>query len=254
MSNEEHDYEDDEEIVPRPRTMKRRPEVEDDEDEEVAPRRKPVAQEDDEDDDDSESSDLSIRGGWTEGQKTMDSSSDYAQVLKLENNIQIIKFIEDQPYANYRRHWVDRMTAKGPQKRAYTCLETVGKTCPLCSIADRPQAVSAFNVVLIGDDGQVMLKTWDVGARLFNVLKTYANDPKIGPLSKGYFAVSKSGVKQNTQINVIPVRENALLEDYEITPPTAAEIKAAGRYDSSIIQIPKKVDLEEIAQEISEYD
>jgi hypothetical protein len=167
---------------------------------------------------------------------------------------QIIKFIEDQPYANYRRHWVDRMTAKGPQKRAYTCLETVGKTCPLCSIGDRPQAVSAFNVMLVGDDSQVMLKTWDVGARLFNVLKAYANDPKIGPLSKGYFAVSKTGAKQNTQMNVIPVRENALSEDYDITPPTAAEFKAAGKYDASIIQIPKKTDLEEIAQEISEYD
>jgi hypothetical protein len=253
MPTEEHDYEDDEDFEPRPRTMKRRPEVEDDDDtEEVSPRVSSAPKEEEEDS--SDSSGLAIRGGWTEGQKTMDSSSDYAQVLKLENDIQIIKFLDDQPYANYRRHWVDRMTAKGPQKRAYTCLETVGKTCPLCSIADRPQAVSAFNVALVGDDGQVMLKTWDVGARIFNVLKTYANNPKIGPLSKGYFAVSKSGVKQNTQVNVIPVRENALLEDYEITPPTAAEIKSAGKYDSSIIQIPKKSDLEEIAQEISEYD
>lgn len=241
------DYYDDEEeeITPRPRTMKRRPEVVEDDDD-VA-----VAQDETEE---SSSDAAPIRGGWTEGQKTMDSASDYAQVLKLESNIQIIKFIDDQPYANYRRHWVDRMTTKGPQKRAYTCLETVGKSCPLCAIADRPQAVSAFNVALIGDDGQVMLKTWDVGARLFNVLKAYANDPKIGPLSRGYFAVSKTGAKQNTQVNVIPVRESALSEDYEITPPTAAEIKTAGKYDVSIIQIPKKSDLEEIAQEISDYD
>ncbi len=249
MSTEEYDYDDEEEIAPRPRTMKR-PSVEEDAEDEVT--EAPSAKESDED----ETLEVvaPINSGWTAGQKVMDSSSDYAQVLKLETNIQIIKFIEDQPYANYRRHWVDRMTAKGSQKRAYTCLETVGKTCPLCSIGDRPQAVSAFNVMLVGDDSQVMLKTWDVGARLFNVLKAYANDPKIGPLSKGYFAVSKTGVKQNTQMNVIPVRENALSEDYDITPPTAAEIKAAGKYDASIIQIPKKTDLEEIAQEISEYD
>ena len=239
----DYDYDDDEEITPRPRTMKNRSEVVEDS--------APVEQDEAEE---SSSDAAPIRGGWTEGQKTMDSASDYAQVLKLESNIQIIKFIDDQPYANYRRHWVDRMTTKGPQKRAYTCLETVGKSCPLCAIADRPQAVSAFNVALIGDDGQVMLKTWDVGARLFNVLKAYANDPKIGPLSRGYFAVSKTGVKQNTQVNVIPVRESALSEDYEITPPTAAEIKTAGKYDSSIIQIPKKSDLDEIAQEISDYD
>jgi hypothetical protein len=249
MSNEEVDYDDEEEIAPRPRTMKRSSAEEDVEDEVSEA---PSVEESDED----ETLEVvaPIHSGWTAGQKVMDSSSDYAQVLKLETNIQIIKFIEDQPYANYRRHWVDRMTAKGPQKRAYTCLETVGKTCPLCSIGDRPQAVSAFNVMLVGDDSQVMLKTWDVGARLFNVLKAYANDPKIGPLSKGYFAVSKTGAKQNTQMNVIPVRENALSEDYDITPPTAAEFKAAGKYDASIIQIPKKTDLEEIAQEISEYD
>lgn len=246
---EDNDFE--EEITPRPRTMQNSniSDHSDDDDDLAYEVNAKVA-------DTSEGSlnADAIRGGWTEGQKTMDSASDYAQVLKLETNIQVIKFLQDQPYANYRRHWIDRMTAKGPQKRAYTCLETVGKTCPLCGIADRPQAVSAFNVALIGDDGQVLLKTWDVGARLFNVLKAYANDPKIGPLSKGYFAVSKTGVKQNTQINVIPVRENALLEDYEINPPSSEELLRVGVYDSSIIQIPKKSELDEVAQELSALD
>jgi hypothetical protein len=241
----EHEYDDEEEIAPRPRTMKspvsEAPTVD-----------TPVEQDDTEDED--EVVLPPIHSGWTAGQNVMDSSSGFAQILKLDTNIQIIKFVEDQPYANYRRHWVDRMTAKGPQKRAYTCLETVGKTCPLCSIADKPQAVSAFNVILLGDDGQGTLKTWDVGARLFNVLKAYANDPKIGPLSKGYFAVSKTGVKQNTQFNVIPVRENALEEDYEIAPLTPDDLRAAGKYDSSIIQISKKSELDEVAQEISDYD
>jgi hypothetical protein len=236
------DYED-EEITPRPKTMNRRPDVEED-----TPVSAPAVSEDE------DTEQLTIGSGWTAGQRVMEASSDYAQALRLDTNLQIIKFIDDQPYANYRRHWIDRMTANGPSKRAYTCLETLGKTCPLCAIADRPQAVSAFNVALVGDDGQVVLKSWDVGARLFNVLKAYANDPKIGPLSKGYFAVSKTGVKQNTQMNVIPVRENALREDYDITPPTPAQIRAAGKYDPSIIQIPKKSELDEIAQEISSYD
>lgn len=249
-------YDDEEiEVAPRPRTMKKptpQPQTAEQYESWVAEEAEETAQ--GIEGPFAEAEAAPIHSGWTAGQKVMDSSSDYAQILKLENNIQIIKFVEDQPYANYRRHWVDRMTAKGPQKRAYTCLETVGKNCPLCAIGDRPQAVSAFNVVVVGDDGQVMLKTWDVGARVFNVLKAYANDPKIGPLSKGYFAVNKTGVKQNTQINVIPVRESALSDDYEITPPTEAEIRAAGRYDSSIIQIPKLSDLSEVAQEISDYD
>lgn len=249
MMNDENMY-DDEEVAPRPRTMKR-PSPTTSENEDATPESTPSPVE-------APSESLAdvapIHAGWTAGQKVMDSASDYAQVLKLESNIQIIKFLEDAPYANYRRHWLDRMTQQGVKKRAYTCLETVGKNCPLCAIADRPQAVSAFNVALIGDDGQVLLKTWDVGARLFNVLKAFANDPKVGPLTKGYFAVNKTGAKQNTQMNVIPVRATALEEDYDITPPTEAELKSVGRYDASIIQIPKKTELEEIAQEISDYD
>lgn len=236
MSDEEYDYED-EEIAPRPRPMTNRPVVEDDVveadgDDTVAP----------------------IRSGWTAGQNVMDSSSGYAQILKLDTNMQIIKFLEDQPYANYRRHWVDRRGPNGITKRAYTCLETVGKTCPLCSTGDRPQAVSSFNVALLGDDGQIGLKTWDVGSKLFATIRAYANDPKVGPLSKGFFAVNRTGKAQTTQYNLIPVRESALEEDYDIVPPKPAHLKAAGLYDSSIIQISKKSDLEEIAQEISDGD
>lgn len=246
MSSEEQ-Y-DDAPVAPRvPRTMKRVPTVE-------AEAPAPPSADEDSEDWDSATLAAPIHSGWTAGQKVMDSASGFAQILKLDSSIQIIKFLEDQPYANYRRHWVDRMGPQGPTKRAYTCLETVGKTCPMCGIGDRPQAVSAFNVALIGDDGQVLLKTWDVGAKLFNVLLAYSRDPKIGPLSKGFFAVNRTGAKQNTQYNVIPVRESSLRDDYEIDPPSPADLAAAGRYDASIIPIPKKTDLEEIAQEISDYD
>lgn len=241
-------YDDDAPVTPRvPRTMKRAvPEAD-----EV-----PVVISSDEDTEEGDTAAAAapIHSGWTAGQKVMDSASGFAQILKLDTSIQIIKFLEDQPYANYRRHWVDRMGPQGPTKRAYTCLETVGKTCPMCGVGDRPQAVSAFNVALIGDDGQVLLKTWDVGAKLFNVLLAYSRDPKIGPLSKGFFAVNRTGAKQNTQYNVIPVRESSLRDDYDIDPPSPSELVAAGRYDSSIIPVPKKSDLEEIAQEISDYD
>jgi len=252
MSSEEYDYED-EEIAPRPRTPKSPVVVENDVEGEVALPPSPKLNDDDPEDWD-HSTLAPIRAGWTAGQNVMDSSSGFAQILKLDNNMQIIKFLEDQPYANYRRHWVDRRGPNGISKRAYTCLETVSKTCPLCSTGDRPQAVSSFNVALIGDDGQVGLKTWDVGSKLFATIRAYANDPKVGPLSKAYFAVNRTGKAQTTQYNLIPVRENALEEDYDVRPPSVAEIRAAGLYDSSIIQIPKKSDLEEIAQEISDGD
>ena len=62
----------------------------------------------------------------------MASTSSYAQSLKLEDKSQVIKFLEDTPYANFRRHWVERTTKDGQTLRAYGCPKTVGKECPLC--------------------------------------------------------------------------------------------------------------------------
>lgn len=198
-----------------------------------------------------------IKGGWTEGQKQMDSTSSYAQTLKLEEKAQVIKFLEDTPYANFRRHWVERTTKEGKTIRAYGCPKTVGKDCPLCEAGDRPQAVAAFNIAIVGDDDNLVLKSWDVGPRLFQVLKGYANDPKIGPLTKGFFIASRTGKRGTTQHNVSPVSRTALEEDYDITPPTkdALETLAQDKYTPAIVEIAKIKDLRELAEEMAdEYE
>jgi hypothetical protein len=195
-----------------------------------------------------------IRGGWSAGQQQMDATADYAQAFKPEPTVQLIKFLEDVPYANYRRHWIDRNTAQGVKKRPYSCPQTVGKNCPICAVGDKAQAVSAFNVALLGDDGVPMLKSWDVGIKLFKVLQGYHSDPKIGPLTKGYFAVSKP-TGSNAQTNVIPVKPASLQEDYDIAPPSPAALAAMEVYDADIVQWAKMSELEEVAQELaSEYD
>ena len=198
-----------------------------------------------------------IRGGWTEATKQAESASEYAQALRLESNLQIIKFLEDAPYASYKRHWIDRNGPSGPTKRAYVCYKTVDRSCPLCNVGDKPQAVSAFNVALVGDDGQMLLKSWDVGVKLLNVIRGFNADPKIGPLTKGFFAVSKTGAGSGamrggtTQTNVIPVKASALLEDYGINVPDQDALDAIDTYDSSIIKLPKMSDMEEIAEELA---
>jgi hypothetical protein len=197
-----------------------------------------------------------IRGGWTDAQRQMDSTSSFAQTLKLEEKSIFIKFMDDLPYANFRRHWIERSTKEGKSLRAYTCLKTIDKDCPLCDGGDRASAVAAFNVALIGDDGQLLLKSWDCGPRLYNVLKGYANDPKIGPLSRGFFMVSKTGKRGTTQHNVSPIRGTSLEEDYDITPPTQEEIAALGKnkYGPEIIEIPTVKTLREVAAELDDYD
>jgi hypothetical protein len=185
----------------------------------------------------------------------MDSTSSWAQNFKPEEASQIIGFAEDEPYVGYRRHWVDRMTKDGKSTRSYVCLQTVKKTCPLCEAGVRPQAVSEFNVYLLESNGDVSLKSWPVGARVFGVLKAYANDPKIGPLSKGFFLVNKSGQKQTTQYNVNPIKRTALEEDYNTPVPDEATLKRFKLYDKSILQIPSVKEMQEIADEMmDDYD
>lgn len=191
-----------------------------------------------------------IRGGWSAGQQVMEASSPFAQNLKLDANTQIIKFLDDAPYASYSRHWVERKGGSRP----YVCLQSVGKECPLCDTGDRPQATSAFNVALVGDDGGVVLKTWDVGTRIFGMLKNFATSSRAGGLSAGYYAVSKVGQKQQSQTLIAPVRESLLEEDYGIEPPSDEDIKAIGRYSSDIINVPSHRELSELAAEINSGD
>jgi hypothetical protein len=206
------------------------------------------------DTEESTSSGVPVLGGWSQAQREMDATSTYAQALKPDTNVQIIKVLDDQPYANYRRHWVERTGENGSYKRPYVCLQTVGKPCPLCDIGDRPQAVSAFNVALFGDQNQIDLKTWDVGGKLFTTLKGFHADPKVGPLTKGFFAVNKTqGGKGKTSNNAWPISVSTAREDYNIDP-SPETLKAVPRYDASIIDIPSVKELQEIAAEMSDED
>ena len=221
---------------------------------------RPVRPVTDDDDDASDDAPLvQLRGGWTAGKQQAESTSEYAQAFKPDGKSQIVKFLEDAPYVNFRRHWVERNGVNGVVKRPYVCPQSVGKSCPLCNLGDKPQAVSSFNVALIGDDGVPTLKTWDLGVKLFNVLAVYNEDPKVGPLTRGYFAVSVSsggaGSRKGgtTQTNINPVKPSQL-DEWGTVPPNPKELDALGLYDASIIKLPKKGELEEIAEEMaSEY-
>ena len=208
------------------------------------------------DDEAEEAGTSSIRRGFSAARQVADSTSSFAQNFKLTEQIQVIKFLEeDGPYASYTRHWVERAGANGQRtSRSYNCLKNWGKTCPVCEAGDKAQAVTAFNVALIGDDGVPMLKTWDCGPKLLNILENYARDPKVAPLSKGYFLVSKSGKGGTTNYQITPVKAHSLVDDYDINPPTPAELEKLGLYDSEIITMPKTKDMADIAAEIADYD
>jgi hypothetical protein len=196
-----------------------------------------------------------LRGGWTEGQRQNEATSSFAKSFRPEEKMQAIRFLEDAPYVSYRRHWIDSVNDSGQKTtRAYTCPLSLDppQPCPLCEVGDKPQAVNSFNIALIGDDGQVLVRSWDVGVRVFNVLKGYSNDPKVAPLSKLYYLVSKTGQKTSTQYNVVPVRAASLEEDYDVPVPDQGEFDRLERYTSEVVQIEPLRKLRELAAELTD--
>lgn len=196
-----------------------------------------------------------LKAGWGASRRVIESTTQWAQTFRPDEKSQVIRFMQDIPYVAIRRHWVETTSFddKGkPTKsnRPYTCLETIDEKCPLCEIGDRPQAVSCFNIVLLDANGDIARKSWDVGSRLFNVLDGYANDPKIGPLTRGFFLVSKTGQKSSTQYNVSPIKASALEEDYDIAVPSDADLRDVQLYDTSIIEIPPAKKLRELADSL----
>jgi hypothetical protein len=235
------------------------PPATDEEDDEIPPA--PTLDDDDEGDDVATNGDADIiakrkkmEGSMTAAQRTMDSTSSFAKAFQPSETLQAIKFLQDKPYATFRRHWIEGTNRESGQRsvRAYTCPLSFDDPCPLCEAGDKPQAVAAFNVAVLDENGGVIRYSWEVGARLFGVIKSFSNDPKVAPLSRHYFLVNKTGKRQNVQYNCNPVRATALTEDYQIPVPDQAELDRLELYDVSIIPIEKRSTLRELASSLSD--
>lgn len=189
-----------------------------------------------------------IQRGWGNAEQTKSADSPFAQRLKVTSDQQIIKFLEDDPYTSYRQHWLDSRQGQ----KSFTCISDIDpKGCPLCVAGDRPSARFAFNVILMDENSDPLVKSYEVGPRVIDQLKNFHQDPKMGPLPKNYWAVSKTGTKSTSQVNHQVVKANDLLEDWDIEPLTADEITALKKsaYDETIVSIPTYKVLKNIAAE-----
>lgn len=205
------------------------------------------------DGDESESVDLSkarrtIQRGWGKAEQVKASSSAFAERLKIEKGeTLLIKFLEDEPYTSYRYHWLDGR--KG--QKSFTCIDEIDpKGCPLCAAGDRASSRFAFNVALYVD-GDWVNKSYEGGPRVMDALKTFHTDTKSGPLTKHYWSVARSGKQGSSSTNHAPVKERDLEEDWDAKPISDDTMKTLMKnaYDASIVFIPKRSSLVEVAAE-----
>lgn len=204
---------------------------------------------DDDDDDTSGPAPRVVKSGWGSADRTSGGSSDeFAKRLKVTEEVQIIKFIEDEPYARYRQHWVER---KG--QMSFTCIADLesSTTCPLCEAGNRASWRFNFNVVLMTPGEDPVLRSYEVGARVIDSLKNFNDHPAMGPLSKHYWTVSRSGKGATTSTNHQMVKKDDL-EDWGLAPLSkdALEHFSSVAYTDEIIRTPARKTLAEVALEI----
>jgi hypothetical protein len=185
-----------------------------------------------------------VRGGWGNTKSSQGESTEYAVRLKLTDDVQIIKFLEDEPFAYWRQHWVERQGQK-----SFICLADEGD-CPLCMSGMTPSWKFAFNVVLLDNNAEPALRSMEVGVRAKDQLRNFNDGPMTGPLSKHYWAVSRSGRGTTASTNFQMVRERDL-DEWRMTALTDADLTHFGEtsYKPSIYIKPKRSDLVKIVQE-----
>jgi len=188
-----------------------------------------------------------LRGGWQQVDALKSADSNYAQRLKVSEEVQVIKFIEDEPYAAWHQHWVER-----DGQKSFVCIrELEERGCPICELGNRPSQRVAFNVLLMSVGGPSVLRSLEIGPRVVDQLRNLNKAPQTGPLTKHYWAISRTGKGATTSYNLQAIRERDIAEEWKIEP--LSEIIFAKhreeKYDSSIIKVPTYAELLAIASE-----
>lgn len=188
-------------------------------------------------------------GGYNQQKK---ASGDFAPYMEITQDEQAVKFLDDEPVVSWREHWIERSG-----KKSWFCYQTLDEDCPICdATGDRARTSAAWNVLVLDPKGNHQLVVLKQGIKKTEQLKEYNADVKVGPLSgkKRYWAISKTGKGQRTEILIRPVKDRDLLEDFQVDPLTDAEIEEwkTKRYSQDrIAQIPDKRQVKEVAQELS---
>lgn len=197
-----------------------------------------------------------VRGGWDGASRTQSLSGDYADNFKMDADKEyVIKFVDDEPYASYRLHWLERSG-----KKSFVCPEDPDDPksvrCPLCDAGDKTRAQYGFNIIDLTGGHKPEVKSWDVGVRMLNKLKKINSDPRNGPLSANYFLAVRTGKGTNSDTNISPIKERDLWDDYKVEELSEDELEDLAKkgYDRSIIDVPSKTQLRELADELTRYD
>ena len=152
-----------------------------------------------------------VQEGWDAAESLLKvETTEFPQDFRFSEEPQLVKFLQDRPFATYEQHWIER--PKG--KKSFVCM---GDGCPLCEIlGDKPRGKFAFNVlVLTGDTPTVQVLT--APPSLARQIKKAHDDERKGPLDKEFWEISRLGTGPTTQYTLNFVRGRDLAEEWKLS-------------------------------------
>jgi len=190
-----------------------------------------------------------VGSGWESAESLTPPSKDFPTEFRQGEKPQLIKFIGDGPFATYKMHFLSQKTSG---KRSYVCLDPMNSSnCPLCTLLNhKAEDKRSFTIANFSAEGGFQRQILTATPRLYRTLAS-ANADKFGPLNKHFWSLSRSGVKQTTVYNLIPVKERDLTEEYELSADEVNDFLATVEsYDRATIREHSYADLVDIANDL----
>jgi hypothetical protein len=188
-----------------------------------------------------------VQSGWDIADKFLKPKKEagaYPTDFKIAEQPRLVRFLDDAPFMIYEQHWINRTEGK----RSFVCL---GEDCPLCTIAgDQPRPRFVFNVLVITDE-EPNVQILSATPTLAKILRAKNDDPKFGPLSKFYWAISRQGTATTTQYIVERVKAMDLAEEWELdVEEIESAIASAVKYDDSAVYVSPREELLKLARQL----
>ena len=188
-----------------------------------------------------------VQEGWDAAEALLKvETTEFPTDFRFSDEPQLVKFLQDRPFATYEQHWIER--PKG--KKSFVC---IGDGCPLCEIlGDKPRGKFAFNVlVLTGDVQGVQVLT--APPSLARQIKKAHDDERKGPLDREFWEISRMGTGPTTQYTLNFVRGRDLAEEWKLSQDTVNELvaNAVSFTADEVVRETPRSELLEIARSIA---
>lgn len=187
----------------------------------------------------------SLQSGWGAADVLLKpKSSDYPNEFRFSESVQLVRFLDNEPFSVYKQHWIDRTEGK----RSFVCL---GDDCPLCvSLGDTARGKFAFNVLVLTDE-EPNVQILTAPPTFARQLRAANDDPRRGPLTKYFWAISRQGTGPTTTYSLERVKATELAEEWDLDPEQVNEqAERATKYDSSTIFVTPREELVALTRQL----